>query len=207
MSNMTGLQIPDLKELQRAFTALPEQLALKHLTPAVKASLEPAMASLRSSVAEGQTGRLKKNIASKTKVYKGDLTVLGLVGIKMKKGDKNSTLHQVFQEFGTQERFTLGDTASSYARKKFKIYRPGVGIPTMGQTYLLRPASKYNFYYKNWKGGPVHLGKVKPQKYIANAWAASQSGVKSALEAELFRRLTKALKEFAYRQTRDDLRF
>lgn len=207
MSNTTGLQIPDLKELERAFTALPEQLAIKHLSPAVKASLEPAMHALRQNVAVGQSGSLKKNVASKTKIYKADLTVLGLVGIKMKKGDKGSTLHQVFQEFGTKDRETIGDTASSYARKKFKIFLPKKGVGTMGQTYQLRPASPYNFYYKNWRGGTVKLGRVKPQKYIEGAWAASQGTVKQQLAGELFRRLTKALKEFAYRQTRSDLRF
>ena len=209
MKEAIGIVMPSLKELEDAFMALPTSLAMKHLTPAVRSSTEPAIAALRSKVGKGASGRLSKSIASKVKTYKQDRTVLGLVGFKYVKEGTRKTIHQVFQEFGTKERETHGSVASSYNRKKFKIIRnKGWSANNLGgHKYTLQPASRYNFYYKNWTGGTVKTGRVKPNKYLEEAWIASESGVKAELQAQLYRRLGKAIKEFAYRQSRKDLRF
>lgn len=209
MAEIIGLEMPSLEDLQKAFLALPQSLAVKHLTPAVRKSTAPAVAALRSKVEAGPTGRLKKAVAEKTKAYPSDATVVGMVGFKMKKDGKKTTLHQIYQEFGTKERETKGPVASSYASKKFKVFKAGKSGGSLGQSWLFQPASKYNFYYRNWTGGTVKLGRVKPKKYIEEAWATAKPGCEAALQAELFRRLQGAVKEFAYRQTsnRKDLRF
>ena len=213
MAKALDVEMPSLEDLQAAFLALPESLAVKHLTPAVRSATAPAVAALRSKVREGATGKLKKSIAAKTKTYKDDATVVGMVGFKIgqgrfTKGGKSTPLNQVFQEFGTEERETLGPIASSYNRKKFKVVRLHRFTPTMGKGQLhLQPVSKYNFYYRNWQGGTVKTGRVKPQNYLQEAWSTSDGAVKNELQRELFRRLAKAVKEFAYRQGRSSLSF
>lgn len=206
-SEIIGLEMPSLADLQKAFHALPTSLAVKHLTPAVRSASAPAVAALRAQVKKGATGALSKAVSSKTKAYRSTATVLGMVGFKFKKDGKGATLHQIYQEFGTKERETKGPLASSYARKKFKITRPRRGGDA-GRV-VLTPRDSTNFYYRNWQGGTVKTGSVKPKKYVEEAWNTSKSGVQSELQAELFRRLQNAVKEFAYRQTsnREYLRF
>jgi hypothetical protein len=129
VANLPKIKVsfPELSRLMREFDALRPALARKHMRAAIRRSLAPGIAALRSTTPKGPTGNLRRAIDSKIAKYRSG-NVVGLVGYRkagtsktvptkgsVMKG-RDRAYHQKFLEFGTRDRYTKGSIASSFKR-------------------------------------------------------------------------------------------
>jgi len=114
---IAGIEIVGAKEVERAFTILPDRLARKAVVVAVRDAQKPIIKDARSRIARhavrGESGRMKrvrgqlaKSIGSRVKFYKNTGTVLAIIGPRRKyagmiEGIK-PTRYAHLVEFGTR---------------------------------------------------------------------------------------------------------
>lgn len=218
-----NMDFPELTELREQFKALPKNLAAKHLGAALRKAMAPGQAALKRNTPKGATGNLRKSVKTKIKTYNKSGNAVGLVGYEIGGGSKG--YHQGFVEFGTKERKTKGNIASSFKKRgPFKIAAPKkLGKPpkdlfsAAGNRYAARYRSrgkvstnpKYPkaFFKRAAAGEIVKLGKmpvggksgVPPVKTSFNQ---ARPAMVSVLQSELATRLEKALSELEGRVKR-----
>lgn len=218
-----SMEFPELTELREQFKALPKNLAAKHLGAALRKAMAPGQTALKKNTPKGPTGNLRKSVKTKIKTYKKDGNAVGLVGYEIGGGSKG--YHQGFVEFGTKERKTKGNIASSFKKRgPFKIAAPKkLGKPpknlfgAAGDRYAARYRSRRQvstnpkypkaFFKRATAGEVVKLGKmpvggksgVPPVK---TSFAQARPAMVSVLQSELATRLEKALSELQGRVKR-----
>lgn len=218
-----NMDFPELTELREQFKALPKNLAAKHLGAALRKAMAPGQAALKRNTPKGATGNLRKSVKTKIKTYNKSGNAVGLVGYEIGGGSKG--YHQGFVEFGTKERKTKGNIASSFKKRgPFKIAAPKkLGKPpkdlfsAAGNRYAARYRSRAKvstnpkypkaFFKRAAAGEIVKLGKmpvggksgVPPVKTSFNQ---ARPAMVSVLQSELATRLEKALSELEGRVKR-----
>lgn len=118
---------PDFYALRDEFRKLPKRIADRVVGAALKRVAKPAEAALRQVTPVGPTGNLKRAIKTITRKYKKTGAVVAVIGYvkagtgasksaqggRVKKGPDRA-FHQFWLEFGTKERYTTGNVASSF---------------------------------------------------------------------------------------------
>lgn len=199
------LEFPELAAIKEAFRTLPKNIAAKHMATALGRAMEPAMTALKNLTPRGATGNLKRSIRKKTKRYVSSGAGVALVGYTAAPRKKAADLksnekgqHQGFLEFGTKERRTKNNIASSFKRtgviKAVTAKRSG--------KVTSKPGPPKGFIKVARKGGTVDLGKfpiggkagLPP---VRTAFERTRGAVSAALTKEMTVSLNNALKEMA----------
>jgi hypothetical protein len=199
-----SVEFPELEELKAAFRSLPKNISAKYMASALGRALEPGFQMLKTLTPRGPTGNLKRAIRKKTKRYTKTGSGVALVGYtappRGKKDAKSNEkgYHQGFVEFGTKERRTKGNIASSFKRSgavKVVVARRSGAVTT-------KPKPPKGFVKVAKKGSTVDLGKfplggkagVPPVK---TAFERTRSQVSANLTKEMTAALNNAIKEMA----------
>ena len=217
------MYFPDMEELRAELKKLPTNLAAKHFGAALRKAVQPGLTALRRNTPKGPTGNLRKSIKTKVKTYPRNGTAVGLVGYSW--GGENKGYHQGFIEFGTKERKTKGNIASSFKKRgPFKMARPKkLGkqprdlFSAAGNRYAARYRSRLNvktdpkypkaFFKRAAAGEVVKLGKmpiggktgVPPVKTSFNQ---ARPEMEASLRLQLGARIEKAWDELEGRTKR-----
>jgi hypothetical protein len=200
-----SVEFPELSAIKEAFRTLPKNIAAKHMATALGRSIEPAMAALKNLTPRGPTGNLKRSIRKKTKRYIANGSGVALVGYTAAPKKKGSDLkanekgqHQGFLEFGTKDRRTKKNIASSFKRtgsiEAIRAKRSG--------KVKSNPKPPKGFIKVARKGETVDLGKfpvggkagLPPVK---TAFERTRTAVSAAITKNMTTSLNSALKEMA----------
>lgn len=216
------VDFPEMAALRSAFRDLPGKLAAKYIGSALRRTVAPAEAKLKSNVAKlGRvTGNLKRAIAVKIKRYPKTGSAVALVGFvasgsgksgKFRGGSvgtgKDRAFHAGFLEFGTKERMIRSSSrragasiASSFkTRGKFSV-----GKVSRGQSGVrTSPAYPKAFFKKAARGEVLNVGSMTPggpklgTAPIRDAYKSTLSTMRSMLALEMAKSLNSAIKELA----------
>lgn len=202
------IQFPELKEIKEAFRGLPKNIAAKYMGAALNKAIEPGLQLLKKLTPKGPTGNLRRAINRKIKRYtKGNASgaAVALAGYVASPKKKTSDLknnqkghHAGFLEFGTKDRKTKGNIASSFRRSgpvRLVVAKRSGKMTT-------NPKPPMGFLKKVAKGGVVDLGKfpiggkggVPPVK---TAFERSRPAMDAKMTTEMTKALNNALKEMA----------
>jgi HK97 gp10 family phage protein len=83
VSNAANIKVEGLKELEKAFGALPYRVAKNVLKSATRAGANPITKKARAFV-PADTGELRKSIGAKVKLYDRTFTAVAIIGAKFK---------------------------------------------------------------------------------------------------------------------------
>lgn len=219
------VEFPELQLIKKAFSQLRPSLARKHMGAAIRRSLAPGLAALRSKTTRGPTGNLYRAITSKVKTYRSGNAV-GLVGFvaagsgKSKQAaggvvrrGKDRAFHAGFLEFGTKERFikTSSLRGGASIASSFKTLGPFKIAKTARRgkfagVVRVATAPKYPkaFFKKAPQGKSLSLrdmpiGGKKGQPPVKSAYRESVATMRSALQVEMTKSLINAQKDLADR--------
>lgn len=145
---------PDFYELRDEFRKLPKRISDRVIGAALKRATQPMVRALQQVTPVGPTGNLRRAIKTVAKKYKNTGTVVAVVGYvkagtgrsksaqggRVKKG-ADRAFHQFWLEFGTKERYTTGNFASSFnSLGPFKI--KSTSVKAKRSRRLLRQAQR-----------------------------------------------------------------
>lgn len=219
------VSFPELAAIKAQFRALPGKLAAKYIGSALRRTLEPAEARLKTNVSQMNrvTGNLKRAIATKIKRYPKTGNAVGLVGFIAAGSGKSSSFrggtvrtgkdrafHAGFLEFGTKKRMIKtssrragASVASSFgSRGKFKIAKQPRGTVPGFTTVRTTPAYPKAFFKKGARGeiletGYMPVGGTTGKPPIRDAYVKTLPTMRSLLAAEMAKSLNNAIKELA----------
>lgn len=184
---------PPLDEFVKRLKTFGPRISAKYLGSALLKAAAPAEKALRANVAErGKiTGNLRRAIKVKVKRYTATGNAIALIGfaaVPGKKappgGDGKSAFHAGWLEFGTKERKTKGNIASSFRnnsarRAGFKIIQQprskGGRDRRLFKPAVTKPKYPVAFFSRAAKGDVVQLGKTRAYAPIKRAWQRTQS--------------------------------
>lgn len=211
-----SVEFPELEQLKQAYELLPRNIAAKHMGAALNKTIEPAFRLLKTLTPRGPTGNLKRAIAKKVKRYTGSpksrnpakspgaaVALAGYVAPPRKRsedlGKNQKGSHGGFLEFGTKQRRTKSNIASSFKRtgKKIKAI-----VSSRSGKVVSNPKPPKGFIRVVRKGDTVDLGSfpiggkagVPP---VRTAYERSLPAMKSVLAQQMTVSLNNALKEMA----------
>jgi hypothetical protein len=196
---------PPISELRKRLATFGPVLSAKYLGSALRQASEPALKALKQQVDKRSkasvTGNLKRAISAKVKRYSRTGNAVALIGFAATSGKrapkdggrrgKDQAFHAGLVEFGTKNRKTKGNIASSVFSKSpgrglFEILpqRRGRGKGASPMLFVkprLKPAYPKAFFKRAPKGMTVDLGSTPAFYPIKNAWNSSKSQVEQAL--------------------------
>lgn len=209
------IEFPELEQIKLAFRELPRNIAAKYMGAALNQAIEPGVKQLRSLTPRGPTGNLRKAIRKKVKRYTGSPTsrnpakspgaAVALAGYTAPPRKKSADLksnekgfHGGFLEFGTKDRKTKGNIASSFGRSG----PVRLVVAKRSGKFSTKPKPPKGFVKVVKKGGSVDLGRfpiggkagVPPVK---TAFQRAEPAIRSAMAVEMTKALNNALKEMA----------
>lgn len=220
-----AVEFPELEAIKAEFRSLPGKLSAKYIGSALRRTLEPAEAKLKSNVGRLNrvTGNLKRAIATKIKRYPKTGNAVGLVGFVAAGSGKSAAFrsgtvrtgkdrafHAGFLEFGTKERMVKSSSrragasvASSFgSRGKFKIAKQPRGAVPGFTTVRTTPAYPKAFFKKGARGeilktGSMPVGGKLGVPPIKDAYRSTLPRMRSTLGIEMAKSLQNAIKELA----------
>lgn len=192
------IQFPELKDIQEAFRGLPKNIAARYMGAALNQSIVPGLQLLKTLTPKGPTGNLRRSIRKKIKRYtKGESgAAVALAGYSVEKNAKGN--HAGFLEFGTKDRKTKGNIASSFRRSG----PVRLVVAKRSGKRTTKPAPPKGFFKAVQKGETVDLGKfpiggsggVPPVK---TAFERARPAMNNKMTVEMTKALNNALKEMA----------
>jgi hypothetical protein len=213
------VSFPELEQLRAKLRELPPNLQRKYLGAAIRKSLGPGLAALKTTTPKGPTGNLRRAIASKVKTYRSG-NAAGLVGYvaagsgksvsaaggAVRKG-KDRAFHAGLVEFGTKDRATKGPIASSYRKLgPFKLKKPtrkqaAAGFAPVRTT----PAYPRAFFKRAPRGFSVALGQMPAggasgAPPVKTAYQRSLGAMRALLPANMATAIENAIKDMRWRE-------
>ena len=210
-----SVEFPELQQIKDAFELLPRNIAAKHMGAALNKTIEPAFRLLKQLTPQGPTGNLKRAIAKKVKRYTGSpksrnpakspgaaVALAGYVAPPRKRsedlGKNQRGSHGGFLEFGTKQRRTKSNIASSFKRtgsiKSIVSGRSGKVIsdpkPPKGFIRVVRKGETVDL-------GSFPIGGKGGVPPVRTAYERSLPAMKSVLAEQMTVSLNNALKEMA----------
>lgn len=185
----------DLQALREAFQALDVGLRKKYMGAAVRKAGQPAFRAFKGLIPKGPTGNLSRSAAMVVRKY--DYVSLALIGYQMAHGDDENAKGwgQGFMEYGTAERFTRSEYATSYNKRgPFKTYYMGDG------EYEHDPPYPWSFFARAKRGESMMLGRspkggIAGKPPLAIAWASTGAQCQQILLTEMVSAFDKAAAE------------
>lgn len=193
--NTIRIEGPDLFRLRQEFKRLPKNIAARVIGAALKRAAKPGENALKQITPKGPTGNLARAIKTVVKRYPRDGAAAAVVGfVKAGTGKSKSAgggtvkkgadraFHQFWLEFGTKDRYTIGNIASSYKRLGpfvFKNAKQGRNAGKMRTS----PAYPKAFFKKS--KGPVYLRSTGAQHLVRTAFHMSRGQIESNLRSEM----------------------
>jgi hypothetical protein len=194
MAVQLGMTIDGVKEVLEGFAALPVGLQKKYLRASVNKVTKSHLSTVRSLVARGPTGNLKRSVGVVTEAKVKGRTQTAVLGFR--RGDaggtngKRSGFHAWWIENGVKVR-----TAKSGKKLKVPMSMAGKYPYLKGKVALVGGEDGGAIFFRQVKGF-AGTGKFA-------AWAdATLPGIRDALQVELVSALDKATAEAARRAIR-----
>lgn len=194
---------PEISELLDRFKWLGPTLSAKYLGAALRKAAEPSERALKqivSSDVKKVTGNLRRAITIKVKRYTRTGNAVALVGFtaagsgKVKAAGvngrrlvgKDRAFHAGFIEFGTKERKTKRNIASSFiAFGNFTSKKPRRLKGDAKTRVYTKPKYPRAFLKGSKKNTVVQTGRVMPIRPIKRAWEQTKSSVQAKLQTEM----------------------
>ena len=194
MAVQLGMTVDGVKEVLQGFAALPVGLQKKYLKASVNKVTKPYMSEVKSLVARGPTGNLKRSVGVVTEAKVKGRTQTAVLGFR--RGDKAGTngtrsgFHAWWIENGVKTRSPKNGKALKVPMSRAAKY------PYLkGKVALIGDAEGGSIFFRQVKGF-AGTGKFA-------AWADSTlPRIRDALQTELFSALVKAEAEASRRALR-----